>query len=559
MPPNNTAESIFAHDNANVHVGNNYHTFYYGDNGLGESNPELKRLRILQQLYQAPGIEAACPIDYESYKARNPTGAPGTCEWLLESEQYEKWRPAPTSSFLWLTTDAGSGKSVLASTIVDELRRSETAAVVCHFFFRDDDETQNNAISALRALLHQLLMASETIPSTLAAEYDNKGEAAFSSVPDLWRLFVSAVSEGGKDVFCIFDGLDECEAVTQSFLAKAISKLYEGDVTLNNTKQPGQSPFLKIFVTARPLNWVTTKLHKLSHCRVRGEDQAELIGLDIHHVLNREISELLEDGLIERRTSSLIHLKLSEQDNYTYLWVSRVFQKLRECAEDGASEAELLNVFDDSSIIYPVYANYLGQCTRKHSEHDAELRKCFFQILLAAARPLTLIEMDYALSICAEHKHSRDILPDLHPARENFLRRVGGSLVTFRGQIVSFIHSSVRDFLLAGPPDSVSPGSTEASFGNWYHSINLKESHQILAQRCKWYLLLSDLSTPATATGPSQQDREAAYTKRAEQHPFLCYASRHQRRHERMGSSAEKDYDLADLASRSSYTSDGGS
>lgn len=561
MPLTNTAESIFAHDNANVQVGNNYHTFYYGDSGVGDSNPESKRLRILQQLYQAPGSEVACPNDYEAYKARNPTRVSGTCQWFLGSELYSNWIQAPASSCLWLTADAGCGKSVLASTVVDELRRSEKNALVCHFFFRDDDKFQNSGISALRALLHQVLMASETIPPTLTAEYESKGEAVFSSVRDLLRLLVSAVSEGEKDVFCILDGLDECERVTQSFLAKAISNLYGANATESNTDNRGKTPSLKVFVTSQPLNSITTNLHKLSHCRVRGEDRSQSIGSDIQLVLTQEINELFEDGLIDRHITGLIHAKLSQQDDYTYLWISTVLQQLRERTENGASEVELLNVLDDNSIIYPAYAKYLDQCTQQQqqSTREATLRKCFFQILLASARPLTLIEMDYALSICAEHKHSRDILSHLHPARENFLRRLGGSLVTFRGQVVSFIHRSVRDFLLSSPNAVVSPESTVSLFGSWYHSIRLEEAHQILAQRCAWYLLLRDFSTAVTTTGPLPRDREAAYTKLAEQHPFLCYASKHWHRHGRMGPSAERNQDLVGLASRLSCTRDRGS
>ncbi|OJJ65125.1 hypothetical protein ASPSYDRAFT_85103 [Aspergillus sydowii CBS 593.65] len=549
MPPTNTAESIVARDNANVQVGNNYHTSYYGNSGLGELNPKLKRLRILQQLYQAPGTKVVCPTDYEGYKARNPKRVPGTCDWLLRSDQYLKWMQAPDSRCLWLTADAGSGKSVLASAAVDQLRRSEKDAVVCHFFFRDDGEIQRSGNPALRALLHQILMASETIPPTMASEYDSKGEAVFSGVEDLWRLLVSAVAEGGKDVFCILDGLDQCEGVSQRSLAKAISKLYERDATEDNTANPRRSPSLKMLITSRPLNSLTTKLYKLNHYRVRGEDQYQSIGSDIQLVITHEINELFEDGLIERHMRGLIHAKLSQQDDYTYLWIAAVMQELRNRAEDGASEVELLAVLDDNSFIYPVYANYLGQCTEDPSGHDSVLRKCFFQILLAAARPLTLVEMDYVLSIHAEHKHSSDILPYLHPARENFLRRLGGSLITFRGQVVNFIHWGVRDFLLAAPNYSVSSESRAASFGNWYLSIRMEEAHQILAQRCAWYLLLRDFRAVPTAIGHPPRDREAVYTKLAEQHPFLCYALKHWHQHGRMNSSGERNQGLVDLTS----------
>jgi hypothetical protein len=54
---------------------------------------------------------------YEAHIARHleyrRARAPGTCNWLLETEEYKKWRSSPTASNLWIHGAAGIGKSTL--------------------------------------------------------------------------------------------------------------------------------------------------------------------------------------------------------------------------------------------------------------------------------------------------------------------------------------------------------------------------------------------------------------------------------------------------------------
>jgi hypothetical protein len=54
---------------------------------------------------------------YEAHIARHleyrRTRTPGTCNWLLETEEYKKWRSSPTASNLWIHGAAGIGKSTL--------------------------------------------------------------------------------------------------------------------------------------------------------------------------------------------------------------------------------------------------------------------------------------------------------------------------------------------------------------------------------------------------------------------------------------------------------------
>ncbi|KAL3487690.1 hypothetical protein BJX62DRAFT_240754 [Aspergillus germanicus] len=424
--------------------------------------------------------------------------------------------------------------SVLASMMVDKLRKREPAAVICHFFFRDDNRLEADGATALQALLHQILSARAAIPRTLAVEYDNKGEAALAHCQSLWKIFLSVVAEGTDNIICILDGLDECESRTQALLATALSALFEQNSVEGQPVGPQKTPYIKVFLTARPLNAITTRLRKVECCRMRGEEWHQCYGSDIQLVIDKSLSELADESLIEPGTQYRLRQELRQHNN-TFLWVALVMKQLREDAENGASEMELIAALGDNSI-YALYAKFLDQCVEQC--RDLSLVRCFLQILVATARPLSLEEMDYALSSCANHKSTKDLTPYLHSARENFLKRLGGSFVTFWGNRVRLIHQTAREFLLQNQ-NGLEPDAFKV-FGPWCHSLQLDEAHGVLAQR----------------SSSSAQDFELVRQKIIESHPFLHYASHYWHRHSRHSCLSGRGDPIINLTSTLSSTRD---
>jgi len=91
---------------------------------VAEDEIAKRQNKLLEALFESEyGSSEQC-IDYESHKARNPDRVEGTCTWFLKHPKYQNWRQECRSSLLWLSADAGCGKSVLASFLVGELRNS---------------------------------------------------------------------------------------------------------------------------------------------------------------------------------------------------------------------------------------------------------------------------------------------------------------------------------------------------------------------------------------------------------------------------------------------------
>lgn len=118
-----------------------------------------------------------------------------------------------------MSADAGCGKSVLSSFLVDHLRSEisqlETPAVVCHFFLKDNS-AQGDAIKVLSAILNQIFVDSPSMLQHASEEYERQGPALLESFDALWRVLLSLLRDKTrKSIFLVLDGLDECGDATK--------------------------------------------------------------------------------------------------------------------------------------------------------------------------------------------------------------------------------------------------------------------------------------------------------------------------------------------------------
>ncbi|CAN9204194.1 unnamed protein product [Alternaria alternata] len=157
------------------------------------------------------------PTDMENdqeYLRRIRVAYVGTCSWLLNDVTFREWidRQSNTETIprlLWLNGKPGSGKTVLASFVVEEARKLETSPTVLFFYFKQEDNDRNNFLSMARTLLSQIL---EQNPHTLDHFYSeccSSGGAALNARPLVERLLKFALGNC-ESVYIVLDGLDEC-------------------------------------------------------------------------------------------------------------------------------------------------------------------------------------------------------------------------------------------------------------------------------------------------------------------------------------------------------------
>ncbi|KAK5696353.1 hypothetical protein LTS12_028577, partial [Elasticomyces elasticus] len=142
------------------------------------------------------------------YSARGLHEA-GTGYWMLQSPQYQQWKDGDVRH-LWLCGKVGSGKTVLFSTIANDVRnhcevtpRSGFAV----FYFSFTDEQKQSYDDLLRSLIYQL-GCKDPILSTLFQAHQQSSQDTLSP-RDLNRMLKICI-ESYDRVTLMLDALDEC-------------------------------------------------------------------------------------------------------------------------------------------------------------------------------------------------------------------------------------------------------------------------------------------------------------------------------------------------------------
>ena len=135
---------------------------------------------------------------------------PGTLNWFRQSPSYQTWRASPSHGGLWINAGPGSGKSVLAATIVKELRETADCPVL-FFFFRKVVLTNHTPKHLAQDWLAQLLPFSVSLQHDLKKRVDEGERLGDLLLEDLWRLLFDGL-ENVERCFCVVDALDEMDA-----------------------------------------------------------------------------------------------------------------------------------------------------------------------------------------------------------------------------------------------------------------------------------------------------------------------------------------------------------
>ncbi len=98
--------------------------------------------------------------------------AAGTCEWLLQHEEYQNW-VADDRGLLWIRGKPGSGKSTLLRYSLDNIMVAsnigDKSLILSFFIHGRGAELQRTPLGLFRSLLHQLLgQVPDSIPDIVS-------------------------------------------------------------------------------------------------------------------------------------------------------------------------------------------------------------------------------------------------------------------------------------------------------------------------------------------------------------------------------------------------------
>lgn len=238
---------------------------------------DLEYVVTAQQAAQLPRILGwlSAPDPYLNHTAARQRHEPGTGTWFLRSSEYQEWKSGQGRR-LWLYGKAGCCKTVLRSTIIEDIQVTcdkDASSALGFFYFAFNDLRKQDYASLLATVVNHLCKDKPVRP-WLQQAYD-KWRTCRPPEDVLERLVVSAAREF-KSAVIVIDALDECPEPHRQSVFNGLSRLHERCDSLSMLITSRKEP--DIHETMQ--SWLATSVQIVD----------SLVNTDIRYYVERELS-----------------------------------------------------------------------------------------------------------------------------------------------------------------------------------------------------------------------------------------------------------------------------
>ncbi|KAL0632553.1 hypothetical protein Q9L58_008574 [Maublancomyces gigas] len=422
----------------------------------------------------------------------------GTGEWLLNGDSFGGWL-YKDDRFLWLHGIAGAGKTILASTVINEVKRhckDSPQTLGLAFFYCDfGDSISLDPEIIFGSLLAQLATQTKAFTKAVHDKYEqmfdrSTGVAKKLFLDDFVPLLLAVVDEL-EGTYVVIDGLDECPEREE---------LLENLVNLaapNNVK-------LHLLFTSREELDIKRKFEGKPSLCIQNRAVAHDVGL---HVQSEMEKIWILKALSPRTKSEIVEILVNGAQGM-FRWV--------QCQLDTLRHARTLKAMKRILSDLPKGLDKTYERTLSMIE-DKEAARRILLWLICSESPMTIIQLAEAIII---EPDMNELDLDTRLLDYEHISEMCAGLITIdriddKPTIVRLAHYSVKEYLLS----SRIQGSQ--------FSINKLNGHRELATLCLTYLSLDNFGSPRE----SWDDVEILF----ESYPMLSYSCLNWGNHTRKG------------------------
>ncbi|KAH7155898.1 hypothetical protein EDB81DRAFT_376066 [Dactylonectria macrodidyma] len=467
-------------------------------------------------------------------KVRNDS----TATWIFREQKYRSWLEAMKKSspggeerkfgpnLLWLHGHPGSGKTVLATSILDNLDDGlefpeVEISIVLYHFFQFHSDTASPPVTAYRSLLSQILWHYRHDKNTVdkfsfVMTSKSQGQLHASE-----KNFVDLIQACLDDkAVVVVDGVDECD---------------DSDSFVNSLLQLSRTCAPKILLLSR------ISVPRLQHL-VRPEcrhplPKTELLG-DIRRYCNHELRELIDDDILPWSASEELDGLTSHLVNGAdgmFLWARLMMEFLRSPMLTRAVRVRTIKEINFPEGLEKMYKrifldiNQSGNIPRRLATH-------VFTWMVHCPKPMTTRQIRQALTIDSVWKsgeESEDVAQfesAVIMACRGLVELVPSSTKPSHSRTLKLIHLTVREILTRQDDDAAAaatlslgeaPGHNDKNQGSVVAVPRSTIANLRLGRCCLRQLLDHSLNQPLAGTF----HKSITSARLAENLPFTDYAA----------------------------------
>ncbi|KAF9890721.1 hypothetical protein FE257_005587 [Aspergillus nanangensis] len=382
-------------------------------------------------------------------------GSTGT--WFLHSDTFREWKTA-TRQHMWIYGVPGCGKTVLTSSVIEDLRRQEDLSTVVLMYFFDFSDAKKQTVDGMfRSLIMQLCAQCAGSRTVIHDLYSDCGSGRQQPTIKSLISTLKAMIDRGPRIRIIIDALDECsEKKSLVFWMRelAMDQTDRVSILVTSRREYGLEFGLADWIPAQ--NYISIQGHAVN------DDICEFIRGTLH-----------EDTLFQKRWRAKPHVfeeierELVKKANGIFQWVSYQLDTLKECI----NLRELRNTLRSlPESLDDVYCRILKGIKKEHVKDTIRV----FQFLTYSVRPMTIDEVVDALAVdLSGQAFDADLrlpIPEdvvkLCPGLITLVQRADDGLPGSGDVEVHLSHFSVKEYLTSDKIVDVFEGSLERAMAN---------------------------------------------------------------------------------------------
>ncbi|KAH7358175.1 hypothetical protein B0T11DRAFT_319313 [Plectosphaerella cucumerina] len=379
--------------------------------------------------------------DYPAARSGVVDRFPGTCEWIVQHAEFERWSKAgDISTPLWISGHPGMGKTVMSKFLLDHFEQMDPPHQTLYFFFNDRDNDKKTAVSFLKAAIHQLIQHSQFLYHTyVKVKLAAFGDRLYDSFGMLWDVFFDMTQDPVLGpTLCVIDALDECETVSRQELISRIGRHFSPTLTPEASSRASKT--FKLLLTSRPYGDILANWSHFHIIHLRTEREDFQINSDIGLFVETEVERLSTLRGYSEELQDTVGLALVEGADGMFLWAALMVKVLETTPVSRVRErlASLPSGIDE------LYDRILAEVP----EDLVSTVSAILKWVAFAFRPLSIDELGVACALDSAPYESIASIPE--EVRTGIRGDLGlcGPILKVKNDHVHLVHQTTKEYLV---------------------------------------------------------------------------------------------------------------
>ncbi|THV43912.1 hypothetical protein BGAL_0817g00010 [Botrytis galanthina] len=339
---------------------------------------------------------------------------PGTGSWFLQSNEYSNWKTSD-NSFLWVQGLSGCGKTILCSTVVQDIAdycANNSDCFIAYYYFSFNETEKQNANNLLRSILTQFLVKYDAALDDALAIYKDT-QSTVPQLETLKAMLKAVLSMPGGAFYLILDAVDECPRGYEQANRQVVCELLR-EVSSWAYKSS------HIFMTSRKeadIKVIIDEIPKLSIFSIRNEN----VNSDTRQYVKTQLENDKKLRKWSPEIKTEIAIALGDSANGMFLWVTCQLDALKRCPTPAMLRQTL------KSLPRTLHATYERMLSNIHEDYT-DIVVAALKWLEICREKLTIHELAEAVAAGIDSKSSFNV--DNRFKNPDELLDILGSLVT---------------------------------------------------------------------------------------------------------------------------------